>query len=76
MSAPRPPRPGEELDLGRLGAWFDCVLGGHAPLEVLQYPGGHSNLTYQVRRGDARYVLETMCIGGGQGLAAVFETIR
>lgn len=57
MSAPRPPRPGEELDLGRLGAWFDGVLGGHAPLEVLQYPGGHSNLTYQVRRGDARYVL-------------------
>jgi aminoglycoside phosphotransferase (APT) family kinase protein len=57
VSAPRPPRPGEELDLGRLGAWFDGVLGGHAPLEVLQYPGGHSNLTYQVRRGDARYVL-------------------
>jgi aminoglycoside phosphotransferase (APT) family kinase protein len=46
-----------QLDLGRLGAWFDGVLGGHAPLEVLQYPGGHSNLTYQVRRGDARYVL-------------------
>jgi acetyl-CoA C-acetyltransferase len=27
------------------------------------------------RRG-ARYALETMCIGGGQGLAAVFERVR
>ncbi len=31
---------------------------------------------YEARRRDARFVLETMCIGGGQGLAAVFETIR
>jgi acetyl-CoA C-acetyltransferase len=28
-----------------------------------------------VRRG-ARYGLETMCIGGGQGLAAVFENVQ
>jgi len=27
------------------------------------------------RRGD-RYALETMCIGGGQGLAAIFEHVR
>ncbi|MCV7420420.1 acetyl-CoA C-acetyltransferase [Mycobacterium yunnanensis] len=31
---------------------------------------------YEARRRDARYVLETMCIGGGQGLAAIFETVR
>lgn len=31
---------------------------------------------YEARRREARYVLETMCIGGGQGLAAVFEAIR
>lgn len=31
---------------------------------------------HEARRRDARYVLETMCIGGGQGLAAVFEVIR
>ena len=31
---------------------------------------------YEARRRSARYVLETMCIGGGQGLAAVFETVR
>ncbi|MDV3126823.1 acetyl-CoA C-acetyltransferase [Mycobacterium sp. 21AC1] len=31
---------------------------------------------YEAARRDARYVLETMCIGGGQGLAAVFEAVR
>ncbi|BBX71456.1 acetyl-CoA C-acetyltransferase [Mycolicibacterium psychrotolerans] len=31
---------------------------------------------YEARRRDARYVLVTMCIGGGQGLAAVFEAVR
>ncbi len=31
---------------------------------------------YEARRREARHVLETMCIGGGQGLAAVFEVIR
>ena len=31
---------------------------------------------FEAQRRDARFVLETMCIGGGQGLAAVFETVR
>ncbi len=31
---------------------------------------------YEARRRGARHVLETMCIGGGQGLAAVFEVLR
>ncbi|MET0994259.1 MAG: acetyl-CoA C-acetyltransferase [Mycobacterium sp.] len=31
---------------------------------------------YEARRRGARTVLETMCIGGGQGLAAVFETVE
>jgi acetyl-CoA C-acetyltransferase len=29
----------------------------------------------ELERRDARYGLETMCIGGGQGLAAIFERI-
>jgi acetyl-CoA C-acetyltransferase len=29
-----------------------------------------------MRRRGARYGLETMCIGGGQGIAAVFELVR
>jgi acetyl-CoA C-acetyltransferase len=32
-----------------------------------------ANLLRELQRRDARYGLETMCIGGGQGLAAVFE---
>ncbi len=53
----RPMRAGEELDLGRLGAWLDEQLGGHVAVEVEQFPGGHSNLTYLVRRGAEEYVL-------------------
>jgi acetyl-CoA C-acetyltransferase len=32
-----------------------------------------ATLAYELRRRGGRYGLETMCIGGGQGLAAVFE---
>ena len=32
-----------------------------------------ATLAREMGRSDARYGLETMCIGGGQGLAAVFE---
>ena len=32
-----------------------------------------AGLAHQLQRMDGRYALETMCIGGGQGLAAVFE---
>ena len=34
-----------------------------------------ATLLHEMRRRDARYGLETMCIGGGQGLAAVFENV-
>ncbi len=32
-----------------------------------------ANLTREMHRRDVKYGLETMCIGGGQGIAAVFE---
>lgn len=32
-----------------------------------------TTLLHEMRRRDVRYGLETMCIGGGQGMAAVFE---
>ncbi|WBH15629.1 acetyl-CoA C-acetyltransferase [Sphingomonas radiodurans] len=32
-----------------------------------------ANLTRELQRRDGRYGLETMCIGGGQGIAAIFE---
>lgn len=34
-----------------------------------------TTLTHHMHRTGARYGLETMCIGGGQGLAAVFERV-
>jgi len=32
-----------------------------------------TTLLYEMQRRKARYGLETMCIGGGQGIAAIFE---
>ncbi len=34
-----------------------------------------ATLTREMQRRDARYGLETMCIGGGQGLAAIVERV-
>ena len=34
-----------------------------------------ATLAREMQRRDARYGLETMCIGGGQGLAAIFEKV-
>jgi acetyl-CoA C-acetyltransferase len=31
---------------------------------------------HELRRRDGRYLLETMCVGGGQGVAAIFENAR
>ncbi|MEC7256722.1 MAG: acetyl-CoA C-acyltransferase, partial [Pseudomonadota bacterium] len=33
-----------------------------------------TTLLHEMRRRGARYGLETMCIGGGQGMAAIFES--
>lgn len=35
-----------------------------------------ATLANEMRRRGARYGLETMCIGGGQGIAAIFEAAR
>ena len=32
-----------------------------------------ADMAYELHRREGRYALETMCIGGGQGLAALFE---
>ena len=34
-----------------------------------------TSLLYELQRRSGRYALETMCVGGGQGLAAVFERL-
>jgi acetyl-CoA C-acetyltransferase len=35
-----------------------------------------ATLLHEMQRRQARYGLETMCIGGGQGLAAIFERVE
>lgn len=35
-----------------------------------------ATLAHEMHRRGSRYGLETMCIGGGQGLAVVFEALR
>ena len=56
-SEPGPPRPGEELDAPRLGPYLSRTLGLTGPLEVRQFPGGHSNLTYLITVGGRELVL-------------------
>jgi acetyl-CoA C-acetyltransferase len=34
-----------------------------------------ATLAHEMHRREARYGLESMCIGGGHGLAAVFERV-
>ncbi len=55
--APRPVRAGEELDTAALTAFLDATLGARGAVTALQFPGGHSNLTYLVHHGDREYVL-------------------
>jgi aminoglycoside phosphotransferase (APT) family kinase protein len=50
-------RPGEALDVTRLGPYLEEVLGLQGEVEVLQYPSGYSNLTYLLRIGDTDVVL-------------------
>jgi acetyl-CoA C-acetyltransferase len=61
-------------DFERLNVWGSGISLGH-PVGAT---GGRilATLAHELRRRKARYGLETMCIGGGQGMAAVFETIR
>ncbi|HET6574921.1 MAG TPA: phosphotransferase family protein [Fimbriiglobus sp.] len=53
-----PVRPGEELPVASLEAYLGQNLpGAPGSLAVEQFPHGHSNLTYLLRRGDQEFVL-------------------
>ncbi len=53
-----PVRDGEQLDVERLGSYLaDQLPGTSGPVVVEQFPHGHSNLTYLIRRGDRELVL-------------------
>src|SRR5438105_2146541 len=52
LDAPRPVRPGEELDLEKLRAFLNA-----GEVRVEQFPKGHSNLTYLVNVDGSELVL-------------------
>lgn len=59
-------RAGEELDLAALGSYLREHLipqSATTKIEIEQFPGGHSNLTYLVRYGDQEFVLRRPPVG-------------
>ncbi|MGH9933113.1 MAG: phosphotransferase family protein [Pyrinomonadaceae bacterium] len=65
-----PVRSGEELDLAALDSYLREQLSAQSPefdsggaLEIKQFPGGHSNLTYLIRYGDREFVLRRPPVG-------------
>jgi aminoglycoside phosphotransferase (APT) family kinase protein len=63
-------RTGEELDLAALDRYLGEHLAGEssqldpfATIELEQFPGGHSNLTYLVRYGGQQFVLRRPPVG-------------
>lgn len=59
------------LDLDRTNVWGSGISLGHP----IGCTGARVTVTllHEMRRRGARYGLSTMCIGGGQGMAMVFE---
>jgi aminoglycoside phosphotransferase (APT) family kinase protein len=57
-------REGEEFDPGPLAEYLKGRLeGAGRPIRVLQFPGGHANLTYLLKLGEYEYVLRRPPIG-------------
>lgn len=80
MDTPRPVRAGEELDLAALNDY----LRQHAPdmgtvLDVRQFSGGFSNLTYALKTADTEYVLRRPPVGanikGGHDMGREFRVL-
>jgi acetyl-CoA C-acetyltransferase len=64
----------------RVDAAFGCEgaldpTDGGVPHEPVATTGGiiTTKAIHELHRTGARYALVTMCIGGGQGIAAIFE---
>lgn len=54
LDGTKPVRKGEELDVAALAKFLDV---DSEKIEITQFPGGHSNLTYLVRIGERELVL-------------------
>ena len=59
-----PVRTGEELDVEALRTYLNEALGSDgSSIEIRQFPGGHSNLTYLIRYGSNEFVLRRPPVG-------------
>jgi aminoglycoside phosphotransferase (APT) family kinase protein len=65
-----PVRAGEELDVAALDSYLRKHLAARpaefdrrSAIEIKQFPGGHSNLTYLIRYGDREFVLRRPPVG-------------
>jgi aminoglycoside phosphotransferase (APT) family kinase protein len=59
-----PVRKGEELDLAALDRYLrDRLPDASSGIEIAQFPGGHSNLTYLIRYGSQEFVLRRPPVG-------------
>jgi aminoglycoside phosphotransferase (APT) family kinase protein len=57
-------RDGEDFDHSRLAEYLHSKLPhSERPLEVVQFAGGHANLTYLLRYGECEYVLRRPPVG-------------
>ena len=57
MNDTRPVRASEQLDWEKLSAYLREQLNVTGEMTVSQFPGGHSNLTYDIAFGDREFVL-------------------
>jgi aminoglycoside phosphotransferase (APT) family kinase protein len=57
MTDTRPVRASEQLDWEKLAAYLRREMNLDGEMRVSQFPGGHSNLTYDVAFGDFELVL-------------------
>lgn len=74
-------RAGEELDLVALDSWLASELPElHGTLSCLQFPGGYSNLTYLLSKGDTELVLRRAPRGAsvksGHDMAREYRVLR
>lgn len=74
-------RPGEELNQAMLQAYLDVQQTGVSTiLEITQFPGGYSNLTYLIRSEKGEYVLRRPPFGakdikGGHDMGREFRVL-
>ena len=70
----------EQLDWAKLAAYLrDKLPGADAPLEVKQFRGGHSNLTYLLRFGEQEWVMRRPPFGplpvGGHDMGREYRVL-